>query len=139
MFNLFKTMYEKFLNLLQKIMFFSCDKYNSIKIAKKLTVQYLNDPATSDLKQSVYLPVNNFMKLSVNKMTTTGGSVVGTVQWQAENAYINLVNCLNSLQKYFPANVKRWAATSILRVFPRAGYDANAYYDRSSLKFFYFN
>lgn len=140
MFNLFKNLQEKFINLLKEIkLFFSSGKDKAVKVVKKLTVQYLNDPSTPDLKQSVYLPANNFMKLSVNKMTTTGGSVVGTVQWQAENAYINLVNCLNSFQKYFPANVKRWAATSVLRIFPRAGYDANAYYDRSSLKFFYFN
>ena len=139
MISLFKKIYEKILNLLQKIMIFNCWKNISARVSKKLTLQYLNDPATPDLKQNVYLPTNNFMKINVNKMTTTGGSLLGTVQWQAENAYINLVNCLNSLQKYFPANVKRWAATSILRVFPRAGYDANAYYDRSSLKFFYFN
>ena len=140
MINLFKNLYEKFINLFQDIKsFLSSGKNIPNKVIKKLTVQYLNDPTTPDLKQSVYLPANNFMKLTVNKMTATGGSIVGTVQWQAENAYINLVNCLNSLQKYFPLSVKRWAATNVLRVFPRAGYDANAYYDRSSLKFFYFN
>ena len=43
------------------------------------------------------------------------------------------------MKKYFPVNVKNWAATKNLTVLPRAGNDANAYYDRRTLSFFYFN
>ena len=119
--------------------FFNNKKDLDAKVVKKPTLHYLNDPTTPDLKENVILPNNSFMPLTVRNMTATGGSALGTVAWQAENAYISLVNCLNSLQKYFPTTVKKWAATSNLVVFPRAGNDANAYYDRSSLKFFYFN
>ena len=119
--------------------FFNNKKDLDATVVKKPTLHYINDPSTPDLKENVLLPNNGFMPLTVRNMTATGGSLLGTVAWQAENAYISLVNCLNSLQKYFPVTVKKWAATSNLIVFPRAGRDANAYYDRSSLKFFYFN
>jgi hypothetical protein len=36
--------------------------------------------------------------------------------------------------KKFPG---RWAATNTLNVYPAAGQDLNAFYDRNSLKFFY--
>ena len=132
------------LNFLSNLFKFILNFFNNkmdldVSVIKKPTLHYINDPSTPDLKENVILPVNRFMPLTVKSMTVSGGSVVGTVAWQAENAYISLVNCLNSLQKYFPTTVKKWAATSNLIVFPRAGKDANAYYDRSSLKFFYFN
>lgn len=119
--------------------FFTFKKPMCVNATSKLTLHYINDPSTPNIKENVNLPVNNFMKLKVNNMTNVGGSVLGSVQWQADNAYISLTNCLNSLQKFFPSNIKKWAATNNLVVYPRAGKDANAYYDRSSLKFFYFN
>lgn len=133
-------MLKLIINLFNFILnFFNNKKSLGANVVKKLTLHYINDPSTPDLKQDVLLPDNNFMPLTVRNMTPTGGSSVGTPSWQAENAYISLVNCLNNLQKYFPTTIKKWAATSNLIIFPRAGNQANAYYDRSSLKFFYFN
>lgn len=133
-------MLKIFSNLFKFIFSFLNNKKNlNVDVVKKPTLHYLNDPTTPDLKENVLLPNNNFMPVTVRNMTTTGGSALGTLAWQAENAYISLVSCLNNLQKYFPTTVKKWAATSNLIVFPRAGKDPNAYYDRASLKFFYFN
>ena len=60
---------------------------------------------------------------------------------QAVHCHITLVIAINAFQKILAAAkkqpVKRWAATTKLAVFPLAGVDFNAYYDRTSLRYFY--
>jgi hypothetical protein len=134
MFNLFK----KIIDNLRK---FILEKFSTTKLSitsPKKTIHFINDPTTPYLEETVLFPNKPFLNITVNSIKD-GGNPVGTIAWQAENAYISLANCLNNLQKYFPKTVKRWAATTNLVVYPRAGNDANAYYDRSTLKFFYFN
>lgn len=66
-----------------------------------------------------------------------GGHPIDSLEGQAANLYLALVNCSKVIQTYLSKPFKGWAATSALVVQPRAGQDLNAYYDRRNLKFFY--
>ena len=103
----------------------------------KPTTQYLQDQTLPDLKVKIVLTPPVFSKFNVRNLTSTGNAV-NTLVWQSENVYANINSSLRFMKKYFPVNIKNWAATTNLTVLPRAGNDANAYYDRSSLSFFYF-
>ena len=104
----------------------------------KPTTQYLQDPTLPNLKRKIVLTPPAFSNFTVRNLTSTGNAI-NTSVWQSENVYANINSSLGFTKKYFPVTLKRWAATSNLIVLPRAGFDANAYYDRSTLSFFYFN
>jgi len=103
---------------------------------------YLNDPTTPDLILEQDPPVNtSFAMKSVGDQG--GGFALGTSQQQASACKIMVNNVLSyMLVSYRLASSAKkltgWAATSSLTINSRAGVDINAYYDRSSLKFFYF-
>jgi hypothetical protein len=103
----------------------------------KPTTQYLQDPTLPDLKVKIALTPPKFSNFNVINLTSTGNAV-NTLVWQSENVYANINSSLGFMKKYFPVNIKNWAATTNLLVYPRAGNDANAYYDRASIRFFYF-
>lgn len=96
---------------------------------------YVNDPAYPALTESVADVKPDRLKISVmylnpNEMdfNTNGG--------KAANAYGVLANTINFLNPKL--NITKWAMVDTLQVNPLAGQQANAYYDRSFLKFFYF-
>jgi len=117
--------------------FFYKDKVHVFILNNKPTTQYLQDPTLPNLKMQIVLAPPTFSNFTVRNLTSTGNAV-GTLVWQSENVYANINSSLGFMKKYFPANIKNWAATRNLTIVPRAGNDANAYYDRSTLSFFYF-
>lgn len=131
------------LDFLKKILnfitgFFQKDSDAVFILNNKPTTQYLQDPTLSNLKRQIVLTPPVFSNFTVRNLSSTGNAI-NTSIWQSENVYANINSSLGFMKKYFPLNLKRWAASSNLLVLPRAGYDANAYYDRSTLSFFYFN
>lgn len=70
---------------------------------------------------------------------TTAGQNLGTIPQQALGLRQMVNNSLVYMKGKSPKAITKWAATSALNLYPRAGNDINAYYDRSSLKFFYFS
>lgn len=69
---------------------------------------------------------------------TTGGQTLGSIPQQALALRQVVNDALAYMKSKSPKTITKWAATSALNLYPRAGQDINAYYDRSSLKFFYF-
>jgi hypothetical protein len=104
---------------------------------QKIT-QYLNDPSTPSLThtEAPRAQMSNF-KINVQGYTQPSGKPINSVEWLPENCYANIVNLLTNLKDHLVG--KNWAATMTLGVIPRAGNTMNAYYDRSNLKFFYFD
>ena len=67
-----------------------------------------------------------------------GGYALGTPQQQADGLKQMVNDALIFMKSKCPSAITKWRGTSTLTLYPRAGQDLNAYYDRSSLKFFYF-
>ncbi len=99
----------------------------------------MNDPSVPAIK-STELPVldPNWPKFSVDGFTGNPG-VPGTPEHQAATVWLLIAHSLSMFQKYLPAPILKWASTKILNAVPRAGKQLNAFYDRSSLKFYYEN
>jgi hypothetical protein len=104
---------------------------------------YLNDPTTPSLTREQTPP--STLALSMTVVGDKGpGYPLGSSQQQASACKIVLNNALNYMMTSYKTTVStkritRWAAITNLTIRPRAGVDINAYYDRSSLSFFYFN
>lgn len=126
-----------FFNKILSFFNFGKEKTELNFVISKPTTQLLNDPSTPALKIVQKIVPINFLKFSVQGFNTTG-NILLSEGWQKENVYANINSALGFFKKYFPTNVKKWAAVNTLNVNTRAGVDANAYYDRRSLKFFYF-
>lgn len=62
-----------------------------------------------------------------------------SLQWQAAGVYSIIANSLKFVQANSANPIVRWARTNQLVAVPRAGVQFNAYYDGSSLRFFYNN
>lgn len=67
-----------------------------------------------------------------------GGFALGTPQQQADGLKQMVNDALVYMKGKSPVAITKWRATNTLALYPRAGQDLNAYYDRSSLKFFYY-
>lgn len=116
---------------------------NVVSNGTNKTKFYLNDPSTPSLIKEQEPP-----KSLVLPFTVVGdkgaGFPLGSLQQQANACRIVLNNALSYMTVSFKTTnpskkINRWAATNNLIVRPRAGVDINAYYDRGSLNFFYFN
>lgn len=96
---------------------------------------YLNDRLTPELVDSIVPPT---CPLNVKITGYQGGGFKdGTLQNQAAQCHVIICNSLNFLVKRTEKPLERWAATQQLIVNPRAGQKANAYYDRTGLRFFF--
>lgn len=122
-------MFEKIYNWLT-----NSKKTNLIDVSKPIDY-WLNDPSTPSLigrtaysKTKLPLVVNGFVG---------GGYKINTTQGRAANCYAVLNNTLNGITPKIQKFPGKWAATSNLQVYPVAGQDFNAFYDRRSLRFFY--
>ena len=116
---------------------------NVVSSGSKKTKFYLNDPSTPFLTKEQDAPVSLVLPMSVSG-DKGSGYPMGSSQQQANACKIMLNNALNYMMvSYKTTNpsrtITRWAATNNLIIRPRAGVDINAYYDRGSLSFFYFN
>lgn len=96
----------------------------------------LNDPSTPDLFIAREMPTLPEVCPSFN-VHGYAGNAGGTLERQASGVYFTIATGLNMAYKYAFPPIRSWAHTSKLMVYPRAGRQLNAYYDRSSLKFFY--
>lgn len=96
----------------------------------------LNDPTTPSLKAEMELPSMGDLKYAVQGFSTAPKNAN---EARALNCYMSVGRCINALRPLMVKPIKGWAATKLLQVAPAAGSDMNAYYDRRSLKFFYYN
>lgn len=103
---------------------------------------YLNDPSTPHLIKELTPTPSSSLKLDV-KGDKGAGFALGSEEQQANACNLVIsknIDYLNTLYKIVTnKKIDRWIATDALKVFPRAGVDLNAYYDRKSLRFFYLN
>lgn len=96
-----------------------------------------NDPAAPILVNRT-LPTlpNPCPPFTVQGFNGQGGSP-GSLQAQATSVYISIGASLAFVNGRLNLPIGNWPATGNLIAIPRAGRDLNAYYDRSSLRFFY--
>lgn len=98
---------------------------------------YLNDPTTPELVSVTPYPTQT--RLSLRALGDMGGGwAPGTIQQQAVASLVTVNNALTYMASKSPRPVNGWAAVGTLTIMPRAGKDINAYYDRGSLRFFFF-
>jgi len=101
------------------------------------TKVYLNDPTYPHLVVDVLEPADTLLAMrSVGEMG--GGYPLGSLQQQALALKIMVQDALVYMASKSPKQIKNWAAVQSLILMPRAGKDLNAYYDRGSLRFFFF-
>lgn len=117
---------------------FGRKKINQIRsnLAHVLSRYTVNDPSTPDLVINSEIPKVGFLKYAVKDMNPLPSS---TNEKRAVNCHISIGNCIENVQRHLKSPIKKWSATSILQVYPAAGPDLNAFYDRRSLRFFYHN
>jgi hypothetical protein len=96
----------------------------------------LNDPSTPDLAMSTEMPTIGSLKYAVQGFSVTPRNAS---EKRALNCHIAIGNCINMVQSKVKTPIQRWASTSLLNVIPAAGVELNAYYDRRSLRFFYYS
>jgi len=96
----------------------------------------INDPSTPDLMISATIPTVGALKYAVQGFSAAPKNVA---EKRALNCHIAIGNCINAVQSKMKTPIQRWASTSMLNVIPSAGVDLNAYYDRRSLRFFYYS
>jgi hypothetical protein len=107
-------------------------------MAKAKTIKYLiNDPSTNDLIIDTAIPTIITPPFRVQNYLG-GGYALGTLQGQAASCNVTITKCLNYLKSKTSTSLNKWQNKRTLVVMPRAGRDLNAYYDRSSLRFFYY-
>jgi hypothetical protein len=130
----FKTIYEK--TEFTAKSFFVINN-NPVQSKDKKTKTYLNDPSCPNLIREQEEITS--CKLEMRSVGDSGGGYsLGSLQQQAYSLKIMVNDALNYMFDKSPVLIKNWTAVSSLTLIPRAGKDINAYYDRSSLKFFYF-
>jgi len=101
------------------------------------TKTYLNDPTTPHLIVNQLEPRET--RLSMRSMGESGGGYpLGSLQQQALALKLMVNDALIYMASKCPKQITRWAAVQSLMLMSRAGKDINAYYDRTSLRFFYF-
>lgn len=101
------------------------------------TIEYiLNDPLTPNLSEHVSVPTDT----SLPHFAVVGwnGQAISDVQKQAAQVYVCMYITNQMLRKYSTNQpFTNWAAVDTLVANPRAGWNFNAYYDRTSLQFFF--
>lgn len=98
---------------------------------------YLIDPTFPELKEQQLVPRDTMLAMrSIGEMG--GGFDLGSVQQQAMALKIMVNESLLFMSSKSPKKINRWASVQSLILMPRAGKDINAYYDRTSLRFFFF-
>lgn len=107
----------------------------SIQSSKDTNTVYLNDPTTPELIHEEMCVADNVLP-----MIAVGeggcGFPLGSIQQQSLACKQMVNHALKLMSKASP--VHNWSAVKSLTIMARAGQDVNAYYDRSSLRFFYF-
>lgn len=106
-------------------------------IKSNLTHMYngfvINDPSTPDLTTVAKIPTIGNLKYAIKDLNLEPKN---DIERRSLNCHVVIGNCINFVQPMSKTSIKKWAAAPVLKVFPNAGSDLNAYYDRLSLKFF---
>jgi hypothetical protein len=97
----------------------------------------LNDPTTPDLSEIIPIPPKGLLNFSVLGMPEKF-EPKNSSEKRSLNCHVIIGNCLNNIQKYCKTPINKWSATNNLSISPTAGRDLNAFYNRQSLKFFYY-
>jgi hypothetical protein len=98
----------------------------------------INDPTTPDLSEIISCPTKGPLDFSVEGMPENMDEPRNSNERRSLNCHFIVGNCINNLQKQAKVAVKNWANNQKLNIIPAAGREMNAYYDRRSLKFFYY-
>jgi len=98
---------------------------------------YIVDASIPSIVVNEPIPTNVLPMRAIGE--TIGGQNLGSIPQQALGLRQMVNNSLTYMKSKSPRTITKWAATSALNLYPRAGNDINAYYDRSSLRFFYFS
>lgn len=96
----------------------------------------INDPTTPNLAADIVIPDMGPLKYAVQGLSMSPSN---PNEHRSLNCHIQLGHCINNAQRLFRKPLQGWSATKLLQVVPAAGADMNAYYDRRSLRFFYYN
>lgn len=96
----------------------------------------INDPTTPALAADIAFPDMGPLKYAVQGLSLNPSN---PNEVRSLNCHIQLGHCINSTQRLLRKPLQGWSATKLLQVMPAAGADMNAYYDRRSLRFFYYN
>ena len=116
---------------------FSTTNEASAEASSSIINFMIEDPTMPELTRKMNLPQDP----TALPMSVTGLKRADPASCpQAVHAFVSIATAIEHFQKKLSTMNKplsRWAATSKLMVFPLAGKDFNAYYDRESLKFFY--
>jgi len=132
MFLLVKSLFNRLIG------YAGAEKQDFLHLTGNISMQ-LNDPTTPDLRVQVSLPsMSKYLGFAVAGFT--GDLTPGTASAQAANCYYTLAKSIEFTQSSigkFKEPLKKWSAVDKLAIFPRAGKDFNAYYDRQALRFFY--
>ena len=139
-FSLFKLIIKPF--RIQALADFEPPKVESLSDGSDKTKFYLNDPSSPNLMGEQVPPANTCFPMNVRD-DKGPGYPLGSVEQQASACKIvinNLLSYLLIVYKLTSSEKKldNWCSKRALTIFPRAGEDLNAYYDRNSLKFFYY-
>ena len=102
-------------------------------------IQYLmQDPNLPNLTKQIDPPIYKNPPAFLVKGYVGAGHAKETPQGQAANCFVTISNTLNYFKSKSTISIPNWPGTSSLQIIPRAGIDLNAYYDRKSLRFFYY-
>ena len=126
----FKNLFSKFYNSTK-----SCCNVKSLN--NGLVTYLINDPDYPNLLVQVDNPKPNGLNINVKFYIGATAENFDSVQGKAANVYGLLCHGINIFNRKL--NLRKWFATNVLQVDPLAGQQANAYYDRKSLKFFFFD
>lgn len=96
----------------------------------------INDPTTPSLTAEMSLPDMGPLKYAVQGFSALPKN---PNESRSLNCHAQIGHCINSTQRLLKQPLQGWSATKLLQVMPAAGADMNAYYDRRSLRFFYYN
>lgn len=133
--NFYKNIYKFIVGLVWPKNDHETAQYPPLCIKPGMVTYLVNDPSYPNLFVSIDNPSPQGLGLNVKFYI---GSTDGfdSPQGKAANVYGLLCHGINTFQK--KTGLSKWAMTPCLQVDPLAGMQANAYYDRSALKFFYF-
>jgi len=112
-------------------------KKDSTLAKENFNLSYMNDPVYGDFLIEQEMPKVNFLPI-VTKGEESGFSKLGSISQQTKSLRQSINNMLVYLASKSNKPIENWASGKSLVLQPRAGLDINAYYDRKSLKFFYF-
>jgi len=133
MFKIFQNIFSYIGNFFNKQSFSACDVE---ALGGNAITYYLSDPSNPELTETVIDPKTYKLNFTVNGFSGRGAPL-NTPQGQAANTFAVLCHGINVINKKL--DFGKWALVKNLMVLPRAGVQANAFYDRQYLKFFYFN